>query len=962
MEEKITECARRPSFGNRGKEIRVRSNFFEVLKLPRDNIIHYDVTIKPEVPPGLNRKVYTIFEEMNRDGILNGAMPVYDGRKNVFSHKILPFGEAYTFDVTLPEDDSVAVTKRPPRIFRLRIKKVGEIVMEELFQFLNAETSLTPNCLTGMMALDVLVRHQPSMKFTAVGRSFYNPQGSQVLYGGIEAWQGYYQSVRPGQGKMWINLDLSATAFYEGGSLIQLICKQLGKRRPDEFRRGIADKDRLKLEKLFKNLKIRAMHRGIPASKLRFRIRKFTERPANEMTFDAGDNGEIDVVTYFYKQYNIRLNYPYLPCVVVQRNTFLPVEVCEVIEGQRYIRKLNQKQTADMIKFTCLPPYVRGNKIQEGATLVSYNNNEYIKKFEMKVSNEMVTIPARILPPPTLHFHPSSQESVVQPREGVWNLRGKKVAIGASLGSWSVVVFGSEKDHPLQAVRNFVRELIVTCTDTGMNVPNKLPPLMYGNPVGDIESTLRQAWIRAGNSAKAQPQLVLIILPNTGVPLYAEIKRVGDTVIGVATQCCQGKHTVAARKQYCANICLKVNVKLGGMNSFLTPSEIQFVSERPTILIGADVSHPPPGDETRPSIAALCGSIDAKASRYSTTIRVQAGRQEIINDMADMVKDLLKTFYQTCGRKPERILLYRDGVPEGYFATVLSTELTAIRAACQSLDPSYKPTITFVVVKKRHHGRFFTMDKRESDRSGNCYPGTVVEKLITHPVEFDFYLQSHPGLQGTSRPCHYHVLLDENDFTADEYYSKPRMKLLFHANYFFNIINIFICSLQSLSYNLCYLYARCTRAVSMVPPAYYAHLVCARARFHVRGESWSDFETEEGKITVDSFATVKSELQKINSIMTIINGQWRESTLNETLTTKFYQIDSQGVPKVHVSRFTFHASRFTLHTSRFTLHASHFTLHTSRFTLHASHFTLHTSRFTLHASHFTLHTSHFKIM
>ena len=57
------------------------------------------------------------------------------------------------------------------------------------------------------------------------------------------------------------------------------------------------------------------------------------------------------------------------------------------------------------------------------------------------------------------------------------------------------------------------------------------------------------------------------------------------------------------------------------------------------------------------------------------------------------------------------------------------------------------------------------MSQQEGDKSGNCPAGTVVDCDVTNPAEFDFYLQSHGGLLGTSRPSHYNVLLDENGFT-----------------------------------------------------------------------------------------------------------------------------------------------------------------------------------------------------
>lgn len=54
--------------------------------------------------------------------------------------------------------------------------------------------------------------------------------------------------------------------------------------------------------------------------------------------------------------------------------------------------------------------------------------------------------------------------------------------------------------------------------------------------------------------------------------LTAEVKRVGDTVLGMATQCVQAKNVNKTSPQTLSNLCLKINVKLGGINSILVPS------------------------------------------------------------------------------------------------------------------------------------------------------------------------------------------------------------------------------------------------------------------------------------------------------------------------------------------------------------------------------------------------------
>ncbi|GJR92071.1 argonaute 1-like protein [Tanacetum coccineum] len=311
----------------------------------------------------------------------------------------------------------------------------------------------------------------------------------------------------------------------------------------------------------------------------------------------------------------------------------------------------------------------------------------------------------------------------------------------------------------------------------------------------------------------------------------SDLKRICETDLGIVSQCCLTKHVFRMSKQYLANVALKINVKVGGRNTVLADAlsrRIPNVSDVPTIIFGADVTHPHPGEDSSPSIAAVVASQDwPEITKYAGLVCAQAHRQELIQDLykewqdpnrgkvsGGMVKELLISFRRATGQKPQRIIFYRDGVSEGQFYQVLLYELDAIRKACASLEPNYQPPVTFVVVQKRHHTRLFAQNHRDRnsvDRSGNILPGTVVDSKICHPTEFDFYLCSHAGIQGTSRPAHYHVLWDENNFSADD--------------------------LQSLTNNLCYTYARCTRSVSIVPPAYYAHLAAFRARFYMEPDT-----------------------------------------------------------------------------------------------------------------------------
>lgn len=128
--------------------------------------------------------------------------------------------------------------------------------------------------------------------------------------------------------------------------------------------------------------------------------------------------------------------------------------------------------------------------------------------------------------------------------------------------------------------------------------------------------------------------------------------------------------------------------------------------------------------------------------------RLQSPKVEIIQDLEDIIhKQLLKFKEKTCS-VPKKLFYFRDGVSEGQFLQLLDSELVAIRRACLRLNINYKPSITFVVVQKRHHTRMFPKNHCDMDGKYNNVPsGTVIDTQITHPTELDFYLCSHASIQ-----------------------------------------------------------------------------------------------------------------------------------------------------------------------------------------------------------------------
>lgn len=93
------------------------------------------------------------------------------------------------------------------------------------------------DCIT---ALDISLRHAPSMKLTCVGRSFFTPDMPSPISGGAEVWLGYYQSLRATQAGLTLNVDMSAMAFVRSMPMVRgRVVRDIHKRPANTFLRRL---------------------------------------------------------------------------------------------------------------------------------------------------------------------------------------------------------------------------------------------------------------------------------------------------------------------------------------------------------------------------------------------------------------------------------------------------------------------------------------------------------------------------------------------------------------------------------------------------------------------------------------------------------------------------------------------------------------------------------------------------
>ncbi|KAI1827005.1 Piwi-domain-containing protein [Xylaria intraflava] len=727
-------------------------------------------------------------------------------------------------------------------------------------------------------ALSIITGHsaRSNADVSTLGRSRYFPltiQGEQYNLGWPDfnrIIRGYFQSARPATGRLILNVNVTHGLFRPKGFVSDIVEMFLSGKEPrsafQDLHKSLSKlkaqcrilspddpkKDRL-IQKVICGLadpsdgtgsggmvanrpKVRVL--GATAIDVQFYLRA----PA-----PPGLRGDAycSVADYYKKRYKYTVDArnPVVNVGTKAKPVYMPAELVRVLDGQALKRMAQGEETRDMVNFAARSPFANATSIStHGRRVLGLDSSasDTLGRFGLQVDKGLLTVQGRELVPPAIVYkdeRPPNDYKVISANDGDWNMdRLRVVKPGKRIDRWFwiSVDFGPEKKahqkhtEIADGIRFFI-ELIrrqgIAIADTSLsNRDSRVTVPWMGDP-RQISEIIKPVFERMKFE---DPQFVFVVLAGkkNDALIYNEVKKLGDIQYGYLSQVILQTNLLKRSSQLCANLGLKVNLKMGGVNHKLR-DDIAIIRQQPTMVVGYDVTHPTnlAGNTSGlPSLVGMVASIDSDLGQWPGTIWAQGGLVEMLDETLEKrFAERLQLYRQHNRQLPANIIIFRDGVSEGQFAQVLDKELPHIRNACKAVYPAKEqPKIALIVSVKRHQTRFFPTDPRHTVKSRNIKNGTVVDRGVTQATRWDFFLTAHKGLQGTSRPAHYTVLLDE----------------VFRALSRENAAD----QLEKLTFDMSHLFGRATKAVSLCPPAYYADILCTRARVYL-SELFGDSDT-----------------------------------------------------------------------------------------------------------------------
>ncbi|KAJ5887940.1 hypothetical protein N7495_007981 [Penicillium taxi] len=814
-----------------GKEVELIMNAYKISKFPTTPVHQYQVTmymngkVLDDKPRMVRRAwaAWTAEQNILRDIIFDGSHTAWSMFERRTCTGLVKLEVGYT-----EPSDLVDVT--------VEIIHRRKIFLAPVNEWLTQQRAVDERVIEALIFLDHLVRAWPSATFTPYKHAYYfhdkylaRDAGRDPMWHkigkGASVYRGIFQMIRPSMCGLVLNVDAAHAVFWSRDRLIETARQLLACRTVEQaFKLLLPSKNGPSrefhaLNKHIKGVRVFPIYKNCPFVKQKnFNIKELSVYFADTHIIEVVDKatGKAELMTvekYFKKKYDVTLVYPKTPLVLMTRGEkiFYPMELVTHTDLGRYNHKLDDVQLGEMIKFTAKRPALRYDHILKYKKLLCHDTDPNLESYGLQVDPNMLKVKARLLPNPEIQF--AGNAKINPGVKGRWDLRGKKFLRPnkVPLKHWAIGHFSGHRNSlNKEQIDYFVTMFTQIYKGHGGTIQDR--PLIM-ELKDDVGAAVRILHDSLGKANKADPQLMIFIVPTKDMFVYHRIKKNCDCRFGVPSQVLQSTNVIQNNPIFISNFLMKVNAKLGGITNRVLPTRTGTGLRPFSLIIGADVTHAAVGVWT-PSLAAMCVSADQHGISYMGGAECNGEHQETIYiaNVRCILFPLVREWIKTVGKgnKPKFVYYLRDGVSESEYSNILNKEVPDIRKvigeACGG--DGWKGKLTVITANKRHHIRAFPnpKDKRAADNNGNPLPGTLIDRDIVSPHGWDFLLYSHTAIQGTARPVHYKVLLDEMVHKPDD--------------------------LVNMIYEHSYQYVRSTTSVSIHPAIYYAHLISVRARQH----------------------------------------------------------------------------------------------------------------------------------
>ncbi|TKR81501.1 hypothetical protein L596_015362 [Steinernema carpocapsae] len=709
-----------------GAPLQVATNIYKV-GLSQVPIFRYDVDITLKLPNGKDVKVvkkdradHVIIQNKNKacktfqkavqkfPNVFGNVELFYDCQSILFSLRKLNIsdkGQEFTLSPNdLPEvyghvDSVNFIVKSVREKYQLTLNDLGFLSTQEvngikhdLAQFIEVATSQNALFNGKHSVYDGGVSYLMS-----TGEAVRNEPSKQLI-------TGVQKSVRfiEGQGKpeATLVLDLAKTVFHKGGQ--NLYEKAISSVR-NWPRNDQVDRREIKsLSQQFKGLSIKTEHQKTKE----YELAGLSEFSAHTHKFDHNGK-QMSVAEYFKKQYNKNLMHPNAPLAIAKnffmgkRNTMmLPLEICTVLPNQKVSKQQETPlQTAAVIRYCAVLPSDRKEQIYTQVKELGFWGN---KNLPITVDQQPIVVTGRQLPQPSIVFG-GNQTVSVNPANGKWQAtkgvnRNARLpfALPGNPMPWAVVLVGQGTQD---TAKSFALAVKTECESRGLKM---------GDPSAVIQANYEDIEINARNNTfenltKMTPRVKFcLVIENERSPAYIHalikkneqnwriITQVTDSATVQQFNFALGPAQGYGKGQTLENICLKTNVKFGGLNHFIKPPqghEKVFASDR--MYVGLGISHASPISDAQrarnvkpsPSVIGISCNYLAHPQALAGTFVFQEPREnKMVESLKKVFFDLATKFKNIRKVIPKEVVIYRVGASEGQYATILEQEVPQIRA------------------------------------------------------------------------------------------------------------------------------------------------------------------------------------------------------------------------------------------------------------------------------------------